>query len=171
MQSQNLDIANFTNWYNDNKLPFTRYLCAHFPDLDKEDVEDIYQESVLALYNNIRSKKLERLTCSLSTYLLQIGINKAHTETKNIIKRKDTEWDKVGEDDTADNERQKKIYHIIEQMESHCRDILFGYYYDCFSMSDLAIRLNYKDASVAKSTKYKCLQKLKNFINITLKKK
>src|SRR5690554_7270331 len=41
--------------------------------LSHGDVLDIYQDTIIALHNNIMSGKLETLSCSLKTYLFTIG--------------------------------------------------------------------------------------------------
>ena len=40
--------------------------------ISTEDAEDIYQDACIALFNNIKMGKLKTLTCSLSTYFMQI---------------------------------------------------------------------------------------------------
>ena len=45
--------------------------------ISDEDIEDIYQESLSALYLNIENGKLQELTCPFSSYFLQICNNQA----------------------------------------------------------------------------------------------
>jgi RNA polymerase sigma factor (sigma-70 family) len=165
--SKALDIANITRFYEENSLPFKRYIANHFRDLSEEDVDDIYQDSFVALLENCRSGRLKELSCSLSTYILQIGIHKACTLAKKIYK--DTslpeEWPE------EQTEGQEDVYRIIDSLNSPCKELLFGYYYDSLSMEDLAVRLNYKDSNVAKTKKYQCMQKLKNYIRSVILKK
>lgn len=63
------------------------YLQNHF-SLSEDDCKDIFQDSFVVLYNNIKAAKLNNLSSSLSTYFLGICKNKAYerlrTNGKNI---------------------------------------------------------------------------------------
>ena len=58
------------------KKQFISYMLKNH-SIDEETLEDIYQESFLVLYQDIRSGKLQdvKLT-SLKSYLFRVGINK-----------------------------------------------------------------------------------------------
>lgn len=162
-------------FFKKNREPFIAYLLKQYSSLRREDAEDLYQESFLVLYQNVVSGKLTELTSSLSTYLFRIGINKTNDRFK-LNENKQTcsleehpevaSWGKIGMEflEDMDSEKEKIVYEVIDNMESPCREMLFGFYYDKYDMEELASRLGYKDASVAKASKYKCIQKIKNVI-------
>ena len=52
------------------------YLRKKF-SISDDDLDDIYQDSSLALYMNIQDGKLTTLTSTLSTYFLRVCINQA----------------------------------------------------------------------------------------------
>lgn len=170
MSTETLDINKLSQWYETNKAPFIRFIGKHYDTLKSDDIEDLYQESIMALYQNIRTNKLTELKCSLSTYLIRIGMNKANSLLKQIQPvsedQNDFNWDSLSHltgDDT--HPYQKEIYDVVNGIEQPCREILFGYYYDSFSMTTIAERLGYKDADTVKATKYRCMQKVKNMLH------
>ena len=61
--------------------------------ISDEDIEDIYQESLSALYLNIENGKLRELTCPFTSYFLQICNNQA---LKIVNKRKGIKKKDVG---------------------------------------------------------------------------
>lgn len=165
-------------FYNANRTPFINFLLKKFDRLRTEDAEDLYQEAFLALHINIRTGKLVELTGSLSTYLLQIGIHKAldkfklkESQTTDYLNEKPESIShmELSEDDLTEHE--KEVYQTINNLTSPCKEILFGFYYDKYSMCALADRLGYKDESVVKAMKYKCMQKVRNLLKYLFKKR
>lgn len=67
----------FNKFISDNRESTLRFLKSKYDGLSYDDVEDIYQESSLALYNNIETGKLNELYSSLYTYFLKICINQS----------------------------------------------------------------------------------------------
>lgn len=69
--------SKFNKFISDNRESTLRFLKSKYDGLSYDDVEDIYQESSLALYNNIETSKLNELSSSLYTYFLKICINQS----------------------------------------------------------------------------------------------
>ena len=59
------------------KAPFIAHLTIKYPTLSILDAEEIYDDAILALYQNVKEGKLKELTCSLQTYINRIGEHKA----------------------------------------------------------------------------------------------
>ena len=171
MEIKETNIQTLTEWYNKNKKPFVNYLLSRYDQLRVEDAEDIYQESFVALYENVQSGRLSKLSSSLFTYLLRIGINKSNDLFKSanvrLQERGEFDWEKADnlfateEIDT----NKELVYKVVENIENPCRDLLFGYYYDRLTMAALADSLGYKDADSVKAIKYKCIKKVKVILN------
>lgn len=70
----------------------------------------------------------------------------------------------TGNDSTFSDNDIKLIRLYVTRLTEKCRDILRLFYYEELSMSDIATRLNYKNANTAKTQKNKCMTKLINFI-------
>ena len=156
--------------------------------ISDEDIEDIYQESLSALYLNIENGKLRELTCSFSSYFLQICNNQA---LKIVNKRKGIKKGQIIEDRTITNEyevleekvddlysfcmtteeedrkvrMQLLVNNIIASMTDTCKNILHGYYWDDFSTSTIADMFSFSDANSVKAQKYKCVKKFRDKYN------
>ena len=63
--------------YMELKAGFFAFIHVTIPTLSHEECEEIYNDSFMALCENISSGKLQTLTCSLQTYINQIGRNKS----------------------------------------------------------------------------------------------
>ena len=118
MGTEILDLNKLAKWYETNKEPFIRFMLKRYSTLGPDDAEDLYQESIMALHQNICTNQLTELKCSLSTYLIKIGINKAN----NLLKQNQPAFQKLNEfnwnslsdligDDT--NSYQNEVYEEI----------------------------------------------------------
>jgi RNA polymerase sigma factor (sigma-70 family) len=136
-----------------------------------EEAKDVFQESVVGLYKNIKRGKVDRLEVSIKTYLFSIGKN----IILNAIKRKGLEA-KVYESfsaihDNGINEHydQEHLIDLVKRlykaMGSPCKEILEMYYEKSFDMESIALRVGYKNSDVAKKKKYECLRSLEDKIN------
>ena len=156
--------------------------------ISDEDIEDIYQESLSALYLNIEHGKLRELTCPFSSYFLQICNNQA---LKLVNKNKGIKTSPIIEDHTITNEYEileekvdelfsfcmttieedKKVRlqllvnNIIASMTDTCKNILHGYYWNDYSTSTIADIFNFSDANSVKAQKYKCVKKFRDKYN------
>ena len=63
--------------YAELRTGFFAYIHVAVSMITEEELEEVYNDSFLALCDNISSGKLQTLTCSLQTYINQIGRNKA----------------------------------------------------------------------------------------------
>lgn len=170
-----LSNSNLTKIYDTHKSSFMFFVKAYFPKFSTQDAEEIYNDSFYAVYNDIQSGKLTNLTCSLQTYLNQIGKYKIldfykrrkidvdyieDFQRSDIADRIDDIWD------NADTDRKIEIYRFISEMDDvKCKQIIFFYYYDGWSMDAIAKGMDLKSADVAKTTKNRCMQKIKKVLN------
>lgn len=176
-----LSNDNLTKIYDTHKSGFMAFVRSFFPGFSLQHTEEIYNDAFMAVYLDIQSGKLTHLTCSFQTYINQIGkykildfykkrkIEIGYVEDilkSNITERIDDVWD------NASSGRRIEIYNFIEEMDDvKCKKIIFAYYYDGWSMDVIADELGFKSADVAKTTKNRCLQKIKKVLNELLIKK
>lgn len=172
---------NLTKIYDSHKSGFMFFVRSYFSGFSMQDVEEIYNDSFLAVYNDIQSGKLNQLTCSLQTYINQVGKYKIldfykkrkievdyieDYQRSDIADRIDDIWD------NASSERKVEIYKFVEEMDDvRCKKIIFLYYYDGWSMDSIAKGMDLKSPDVAKTTKNRCMQKIKKILNKLLMKK
>ena len=166
------------------------YLRKKF-SISDDDLDDIYQESSMALFLNIRDGKLADLTSTLSTYFLRICINQALKfigkqqkvvplfDDSTITNKDEFRSDKIDElyrlcteDEDAERVAQSEriVQNIIEVMPDTCKNIFQGYYWDNFTTSTIADMFGFANANSVKTQKYKCLQKFRNKYNELMRK-
>lgn len=166
------------------------YLRKTFSVSD-DDVDDIYQESSIALYQNIRDGRLSNLTSSLSTYFLRICINqtlKLVGKQKKVVPLFDDSSitykdvfrsDKIDElyqlctedDEQERHSRSEKIVNsILQTMPDTCRNIFQGYYWDNLTTNTIADMYGFSNANSVKTQKYKCVDKFRKKYNELMSK-
>lgn len=157
------------------------YLHKSF-NMEDADLDDIYQESSVALYLNIKEGKLTTLTCSLSTYFLRVCINqtlKFFSQKKRTVPLFDEatvttkqefladKIDALYNWSTEDASQQEQAYSerivqaVIEALPETCRQIFEGYYWNNFDNNTIADVYGFANANSVKTQKYKCVSKFK----------
>lgn len=135
--------------------------------LSDDELADVFQETIIAFYYNVKEGKLSDLSSSVKTYLFAIGKNQI---LKKIEKNSrlhitdnlpDVEGLSIGEDLYEASERQKVISKLIDEMGEPCKSILKMFYFQRFSMDAIAENLGYKNEHVVKSQKLRCFNQLK----------
>lgn len=166
----------------------------HKAEVGEEGKKDIFQSSLLALWENIRSRKIyvedgelkgdggQAFTSSLTTYFMGI-VNNKYLEwlRKNPKSRpakpseeesaKGESFEVIVSDFIYDDDTIRKLTIIanrISHMAKQCNKILTLYYYeekDYDEILKLMPTFNSKDA--LKTAKYKCLKRLRDSVNGT----
>lgn len=141
------------------------------------DAEDIYQEACIALFSNVQKGKLDVLTCSISTYFMQICLNMGYNHVNRGLKT--TSFDQMLDCDKYDEyglsqleavlglgdglsaEQTAMMREIVQDLPHPCEDILWAYYGDDLSMKEIADVIGFNGADSVKSKKSQCMSKLK----------
>lgn len=135
---------------------------------NEEQAKDAFQEALIAFHQNICSKKLTELTCSVRSYLFQLGIHKilnllkkerrlTYDNDLQLIQGKEFE-DYMNEDRLESI--QEQIGKALEKLPEDCRKVLKLYYYHNYDMDSIAREMGYKNADTAKSKKLLSMKKL-----------
>ena len=161
------------------------YLRKNYSVSD-DDIDDIFQESSMALYLNIRDGKLSNLTSSLGTYFMKVCINQTLkflgknskvvplVDESRISNGNAVRDDKIDElygfcMDTEEEDRKIRmellVNNIIASMTDACKNILQGYYWNDLSTSTIADLFGFSDANSVKAQKYKCVKKFRDKYN------
>ncbi|WP_420150658.1 RNA polymerase sigma factor [Spirosoma sp.] len=139
----------------------------------EDDAKDIYQETLIVLYEKVRSGSLE-LHCQLKTYLYSIGRRlwlKQLTQRSRFMVR-DVETPASDEsvleqidDDLTDHEERDRQFTLmadsLDRLGEPCRTLLDDFYIQHLSMQEITEKFGYTNADNAKTQKYKCLMRLK----------
>lgn len=181
----NLENIELNRFIADEKNKVLAYLRKTFSVSD-DDLSDIYQESSVALFMNLRDGKLTNLTSTLSTYFLRICINQTLKflskqnkvvplfDDRRLTNKESFRSDKIDElyglcieDEEAEkvSRSEKMVQSIIESMPDTCKNVFQGYYWDNLTTTTIADLFGFANANSVKTQKYKCLQKFRSKYN------
>lgn len=155
--------------YNKYQAPFMSWVRAKYPTVNVVVFEDVYSEAVLDFYENIIKGKYKH-SAAIKTYLFTLGRNKV----VNIINKKITHSNKEGdiiksiehrtivnpEQEQYENENAHIIKNLMHQLCNDCQKVLTLFYFHEHSMVEIAEKMGYKNANVAKSKKRDCFKKI-----------
>ena len=146
----------------------------------RDDAMDVFQDGIMALYNNIRKGKyVINENTMISTYFLQICKFRWYDVKKSARYRTtDTITDEVKNTFGADAEpnfeevdKYNGLHKVIDTLGDQCKEILRRFYWEKQKMDEIASALKMTAASL-KNGKYRCMQRLKtkagemNLINV-----
>lgn len=162
-----------------DNLAIQQLYQIHFPPIahmiinnrgSREEAQDIFQETVMVLYDKIKEGDFV-LSSKLQTFLYAVS---KRLWLKQLT-RGEAKYHKDSIDDHGESlsaEEAIEDHEIIEErlllMESSlnglgepCRTILYDFYIQGKSMTDICEKFGYTNTDNAKTQKYKCLQRLK----------
>lgn len=154
--------------YSDYRNEFMLWAIRNH-ECSMDEAKDVFQQSVIIFYENIKSGKLTQLTTKVKTYLFSIGKNKILELIRAKNKQQGQYYDQVYMDNDylyheADEEYEVKLMNVencLIKMGHPCKRILEQYYYHRKSMMEISEIMDYKNSDTVKNLKYKCLQKLR----------
>ena len=144
-----------------------------FSNLTNEDIEDIFQESLIVLMQKAKNGSLEiSREGALFSYLVQIG---KLTACNLVRKRKDITTENVVTisdnlhkeyEDISVDEKQKSqdefLDRVFDSLPSDCKTLLKHFYWGRKPMDHIASVLGMRNADSAKTKKNKCMNKFKD---------
>lgn len=146
--------------------------------LEEDDSKDIFQDTILAFYNNVITGQLTELTSELKTYLFQIGkfkiINFLKKQNRSVTF---SHFDLLKVVEPNENQMQDKeelefikatVKKFLNEQCDDCKKILESYYFKDMDMKSIAKEMGYKNADVAKKKKYECFKKLATMVKKNL---
>ena len=158
--------------YTKYKTEFINWAKKQYT-LSEEECEDIYQDTIIAFYNNIKNDRLIELNSSIKTYLFAIAKNIAlkrlnksgrqFSEDSILVEPQTRNSDHIDELIVL-NERNEMLAGLINRLKEPNRSILKLYYYQNLSMNEIAKKLNYKNDKVVKAQKVRCMNELKKMV-------
>jgi RNA polymerase sigma factor (sigma-70 family) len=135
---------------------------------DEEDAKDIFQETVIILYNKAKSGNFE-LSSKLKTFIYSVArrlwLKRLSQMSRQSGVMADVEEYVHVENDIAQHEERDRQFSqmsvALGSLGEPCRTILEDYYLNNRSMQEICEKFGYTNADNAKNQKYKCLQRLK----------
>lgn len=166
--------------------PFIATLKRISPDvaLAQQDWDDIFQESCVIMMENIKAGKFEeRAGASLFSYFVEIGRRTMKTVVRKKAKErpavkkiegsthilvfapKAAEAEPGAEQEVSTEEKQTEqnefIDRVFDSIPEDCKMLLKKFYWDKKPMDEIASMLGLRNANSAKTTKNRCMNKLK----------
>lgn len=162
---------------NNSEETLNKLYKSHFPMVlqfilnnngDEDDAKDVYQESIIILYNKIKSGNFE-LSSKLKTYLYsvcrRIWLKKLTQGNKKAGNIADYEDVLIVDEDVEQHEARdlqfEKMQSALEHLGEPCKTIIQDFYIHNLSMQAICEKFGYTNTDNAKTQKYKCLQRLK----------
>ena len=139
--------------------------------IDRTSSEDIFQVSVVILYDNVMTGRLTHLSSSVKTYLFSIGKHKAlelkRGQKNDFQNIEPSMLDLFAEEGTPENEIAfdvDQLKNALVVMGDPCKRLLELMYYQKLSQDEIGELMGYKDRDTVKSKKYKCIARLKKIL-------
>ena len=138
--------------------------------ISEEDAKEIFQSSIIILYDNVMTGKLKELTVNIKSYLYSIAKNKAREHFRKVGKIVDGENLQLVSSENGVEVKQKleaKINTVNQALQSigdPCKSLLQLYYYKRMSMTEIGTLMGYKNSDTVKNQKYKCIKRLQKLL-------
>ncbi len=134
----------------------------------ESDSIDVFQETMIAFYENVVNDKITEFSSSVKTYLFAIGRNillkrfrdeKGQTEELEVLTNVAST---LQIDDSINlSQRQEAIAELLQKLGEPCKTLLQLFYYQKFSVESIAKTMQYKNQSVVKNQKVRCVKRLR----------
>jgi RNA polymerase sigma factor (sigma-70 family) len=133
-----------------------------------DDAKDIFQESMIVLYEKVRSGSFE-LNCQIKTYIYSVcrrlWLKRLHQLQKVTPELQGLDEMAAVEEELGLHEQRNNDFLLMERallgLGEPCKSLLEAYYLQKKSMVEIAGNFGYTNADNAKNQKYKCLMRLK----------
>jgi RNA polymerase sigma factor (sigma-70 family) len=144
------------NWLYDNYLqPVKNHVLSNSGSI--EDVSDVFQDTIIALYNKINDNNLN-LTTDLKGYFFGIARNVWSAQLRKKQKTIVLEIDLPDEEETeeqADPILERIISRAFQKLKPD-QQMVLNLFSDGYSYEDIAAKMNLKNEVYARRKKYLC---------------
>ena len=164
----------FNRLYNECRKLINQY-TFNYQSISEDDVEDIYSEACYVCYANIRSGKLQLLSCRLIDYISRVMkyklIDKLNIEDKTVrIPNNDLPDIELSGEDETDIRMRIVVSQYVNKMINPCKTILEKFYLDGWSYERiLPILPSFSSIFAIKTRSYKCKKEIAEGLRTTLK--
>jgi len=155
------------------RADFFRWAGRRF-DANRHDLEDAWQDAVIAFYTQVMSGKLTSLRYDARVWLFSVGYKRLlnhRRKTKRILWQDDI--DKVlrqgaPELDFHDNqihpEKKESMYKAMKAMSEQCREMLVQRYFMEKSIEEIQLEWEHNNTNTTSATLSRCLKRLKDLL-------
>lgn len=165
------DAQAYKEIYEGYREAFFAFAKAY--NLPQEDVVDIYQESVLKLYENVMSRKVTEFSSTIKTYLFSIGkfkIYEALRARKKMmpvgeLKLENQNIETAELEENGLTPRQQQLKAQFKKLGERCQHILELFYLQGLRIAEIKEAEGYENENTVKATKSRCLKQLKQLMS------
>jgi RNA polymerase sigma factor (sigma-70 family) len=141
--------------------------------VSEEDSKDIYQESVILLYEKLQDQAFA-LHAKVSTYLYSVcerkGLEHHRQQKRKTALSREALSGEMKTNPTVEDATKmpddEQIRTAIQSLGYPCKELLAAFYYHKEKLKDLYVEMGYSSENTAKQAKFKCMKRLKK--NLTL---
>ena len=160
--------------YKKHRNPCVAWLEKNF-NLSSAEAVDIFQDSVVICYENVKTSRVQHMDSSLKSYLYGIARNKA-LENQRKTNRRNLGEQSFSITHTTDSfsfhhineEKFETLQSLIYQLGDPCKTLLDLFYYHRLNLDLIKEKMNYSSTNTVKTKKYKCIKRLRSsFYNIS----
>ncbi len=165
-----------TEIYSTMRQPFVNWILSN-NSCNPEEAVDIFQVSVVILYENVITGKVDQLS-NLKSYLFSIGRNKLMEHFRNLKKHNHSQLDNnvllkqlfVDEYDLDSHQIDhiELMHQALEELGDPCKSLLQSYYFKKMNLLEIADALSYKNSDTVKTKKFKCIKRLRKIFTAIL---
>lgn len=182
-------------WYTRLRPEFLRRLTAKYSELSLYDAENLYQDTFIAIQENLMLGRIKEDT-SWSSYIMTIGMNMASKAWRKIGKTDSTDEGFDDKEEDSDSKTARKVEELLKTLPSGeeetplykneqalsllgdelihtpepCGSIIRLFYYEDMSMDEIADEIGYRNATTAKAKKSQCMTDLIKRVTAALRR-
>lgn len=171
------------NCYNQYQKKFIKILATKYPSLTLFDAENLYQDTFLAIRENVLLGRIKENT-SWSSYIMTIGLNLASKEMRKLGKTDSIDEGNDDENNDTPSMTARTVEDLLKTLPEEetplyknqeaqsilgdelihtpepCASIIRLFYYENMSMDDIANEVGFKNARTAITRKNQCMKDL-----------
>lgn len=136
-----------------------------------EDAEDVFQDSLLILYEKLNADDFNVQTC-LGNYLIGISKNIWLKKLKNrnfYIESPENYFIENQQEITSAIENEKyyweKLFGYVKSISSHCQNLIHDIFIENKSIEEIQNKYQYSSKHNAQNQKYKCVEQIRKIKN------
>jgi RNA polymerase sigma factor (sigma-70 family) len=167
----NATIAILNDFARDQRESSSSWLVSK--GMSHDDAEDLFQDAFMTLHEQLTSGYLSEMPHSLPAYFHGIVQNKLKEHyrqvqklVENVDERDVADFNEdflnevLEQDDATLKERKESaVREVVRNLPDPCNKLLWGFYFDEYSMQQLAELYGYASANSVKVMKSRCMDK------------
>lgn len=171
LSSGNMDVLDAL--YDQYRDDFLRWSGQRF-QVNRDDLLDAWHDTMIMFYEQVRDKKLTRLTCEVKTYLFTIGYRrliKIHKAAKKTDLKEEFDANEniddsinISEAEELSEKQRKAMIKAVEQLPEKSRQILNMRYLEGKSIPRIMEEIGYESENAVSVTLSRALKKLKELL-------